>query len=620
MDINLYLPPTLAGLSVSERSGLNALPWKEGVLDDFDHAKHVFIVTSGRLLVDDQVVGPRTALWGIKPFLKQQEREYKILYHHRVLYLDTSLLAEFFFLHPCAMQTYIKLASNYGHVALATWSYMSLVWTVVSDIPTFESIHLALGIANLHAQDEFHKTIYLEFQKDGLSIYDLLQKEVGIPLMKADADHISEDVDLDTAIRSKVIAFNDSVDILNIQFLSMWQINREEWANLFWSLRKEYSNIVIHLGYTHVDFLLEESSVIFNISSDSTSSPNLLPLEFHQLTLPVITTISRHIDHKQKSSGKIKYPLDFADENFDLENSVQQIHSYKSSLYGQWLQQYFSHLSNDLEVIVISDYAENFPGFVAYIRSLWENGDAKGHLDQALSNKIFLLEGKAGILGTVAMRCGDLDSFLKACGRIVHYDVTSLLKPIFPTDSLFAKETVTKYLHNLFQNRVQDHLPLYFIVTSKDAYDVQILSSGVLCDNLMKSVFPPGFVSSSPVAASDGAKKQKIMRTFGKTTIKDRNQILGLCMRFNFKSVQFIQFAQPTDKPWDNVVDSIASNRDDTNYDSQVSGMVSEIINIPYSSHKNLIEQQNEIFHTVSQFVQKKIPVNFSEHNQLALE
>ena len=606
MDLSCFLPPSLGGLSPKEKSALQDLAWEHTVVDKIDTKKYVFILTSGRLILDDSIIiGPQQQLLGIKPFFKQVEVKYDTSHRHRILALPTETLAKFLLMHPQAMHSYLKMESNLGHVVLSDWTHIPKVWTVASDYPCLESIHLALAIANFKTRNNHaSKAIYLELQSSGLSVYDLLDTKVSSPIVQTEDN---DEIDLTDLIEKHTIHFNKDVDILNVHFLSMWQLSHQIWVSLFWGLQAKYSDIITHLGTTQLDFIFEDSSAIIGITSDNLRQLPMFHPEHNQTQWPTCLEIRLQRKASVQEKGVIQYPVSFATVK-DSEDKRKQYLSLLNydpdGLYWKWFHQKMKFLHENLEAIVVSDYGDNFVGFIAFMRAMWEQGDTNIDLQQNIKNKVFLFQGKSGILGMVAMCSKDLTNFFKACKKLVHYEITNLLKPIFPVDGFFSEQPVLKYLNNLFQNRVQDALPLGFLTTSDNTNSVQILRSGILKDNLARSIFILGMLQHESKTTSPNEKQ----RNLACSTHKDWVHILATCLRLNFKEVRFINFVQPQrTKKQENKQDAIArllNNYHTTADYRQISGMVSEVVHIPYTTKEQspLSLQEEEVYQQIQAF------------------
>ena len=583
--------PSLIGLSTKEVEEFWNLPWKQGVLKDIvDIDKTTFLISSGRIVISGySIVGPGEEILGVKPFIKQVKRKYIADLPHEIYYIDIDILIKFFLLHPRAMQSYIRMENNFGNEIISEWATVSNQWTIISDYPCYESIHVALGIAEYQTKTFETNAIYLEFESETLSVFNLIKKEPPPSITQVDDTYEN----LEKLLESRIIKYKENVHILNAHFLSIWKLDYEQWMAIFWILYQTYDDIIIHLGTEKIDFFYEQSNAIFAITSNRFHNLSIFNHEYNITEWPPIVEIRRKKAVHRDEKGIIEYPVKHSDLGV-------QFNPYDTNdAYWSWFTKMFKHILEPHSAIIIGDYFDNFAGFMALLHVLWDQSIAE---NLSLDNKTMILEGKSGILGGVATQCSNWKDFVQKCKRLVDYDVSNILKPIFPTTSLFSEKPISKYLTNLFPNLMQDQLKIYFPVLTQDTKDVHFLTSGFLANNLIKSTFISGFVDVKDALASQN-KMENEVRSLGRTSKNDWIKLLATCFRVGFKDVVFVSFTQPHLNKQDTLSKKLLEDKTFSAGFLKISGLCSQIIQVPYSQQAHLNQKEEEIYNNIKSLI-----------------
>ncbi len=599
MILSDILPPSLLGFSSKELNDFNRLPWKSSKLENIDSSDNIsFLLISGRIEINNKdLIGPGEELLGIKPFFKQVRRVYKTIYPNEIVYIETDKLAQFFLLNPMAMLSYMHMENNFGNEPLPRWVYLPKQWTILSDQNCFESIHLGLSIAEYQTQKLDTKAIYLEFQDENISVFNLIKKDP--PPALTQTKEYTEG--LAQLVEKRKIPLNERVDILNIHYLSMWKLSRGQWISLFWFLAKSYDDLIVHLGCKKIDFICDQSNCIFVTGSDILQQRSR-PL-FLMSQSPLVAIQRKDTENKIKK-GIIEYPLKYSDldSNKNIDSYLPSSH-IESNPNWKWMQDNLDIFLDAKEAIVIADYFDNFAGFIATMKVLWKNIENSRKLNESLGKKVLILQGKSGILGGVAMESSNWEDFYDKCKRLVDYDVISVLKPIFPTTSLFSDKPIARYLKNLFPDMMQEKLKLFFPVITQETKNIHFLTSGSLAENLIKSTFIPGFVESSQSSYTFDSTNEENMVTLGATSVQDWIKILAACFRRGFKEVTMISFAQPQTDKNNIVAKKLLELRTSSSIFAGVSGRLSQTIHVPVSDKSQLSERQEEIYNTLKEIL-----------------
>ncbi len=592
------LPPSLTGLNSKELTIFSSLPWKRGrVGDENIPFKEVsFLLSSGRIEVNDVgIISPAQELLGIKPFFKQPQRSYSNNFQNEIIYIPTKKLAKFFFLHPRAMHSYVRMESNIGYQPLPEWQNMSNQWTVIAENISLESCHFALSIAHRQTKRFDSKAIYLEFQTEGLSVFNLLEQDPPPALVQAEENPGN----LEELLEARLIRVSSSVDVLNIHFLSIWKLSSEQWVTLFWKLSKKYDDIVIHMGTESSDYIFEQSNTVFAVTSSDTYEFDFHNPEKNTICWPNLLEIKRKKKDNKNHHRLVEYPITYS----STERDIPMPHRMKrDNMFWDWYANNIDHFLEPIEAFVIDDYGDNFAGFVATLNAIWKDHKKDKTLKEALGRSLIFLQGKSGIPGAVASTSNDWKSFYKRCKQLVDYDVTSLLKPIFPTHGLFSEKPIEKYLKNLFPDINQDTFNIFLPVITYESRDIIFLTSGSLANNLVRSTFASGFVEPLNLNAktNQGDKQQ---RTFGRTNHNDWVSVLSRCFRSNFKKVTFINFLQPSKQQDDILVKKLLTDSSGSlSHKKEATGFFSQVVNIPVSKKRFLEDKENEIFQIIYPF------------------
>ena len=598
-----FLPPSLAGLSIKEVEKFEALPWKHGRLEDkgLQLNNNSFLLSSGRITVDgSSLISPGQELLGLKPFLKQSRRKYSADYEHAIVYIDTKVLADFFLQHPRAMQSYVRMELNSGCETLPEWSNIPNQWAVISDQVSWESIHFAMSLAVRQSEKSNCKAIYLEFAKDGLSIFNLMNQEPPPALIQTDKPLSS----LSKLINSRLVKVNESIYALNVHFLSIWKLSQEQWSTLFWKIGKYYDEIIIHLGTEKTDYIIEQSNAVFTVTSSQFHNIGSSEPEKNQICWSPVLEVRRKNSFSKEEKLILEYP--FVTESLEQKEIQMPYDMNEKDEYWDWYDQNIEAFLDPVEAFIIEDYKDNFAGLVSVLNLIWGEDEKKSALRYSLKRNFLLLQGKSGIPGAIASFENSKEDFNKKCKQLVDYDVVSILKPIFPTHSLFSEKTIERYLKNLFPGVKQDLLNLCFPVLSYENKDILFLTSGSLSQNLIRSTFAHGFVELNSERTSleeNGVD----YRTFAKTNHNDWIDILAHCFRMNFKRITFVNFLQPMKRESDTLPKKLSENSSGLACYKEVTGIFSHVVNIPTSNEKYLENQVDEITQKIQTYIKEPL-------------
>jgi hypothetical protein len=521
------LPPSLSGLSFRERNKLKELPWKSGQINDITGGDFSFILVSGQLYDDQKrFYDPAREILGIKPFFKNSKKNYHSDTAHRIVYIETKILALFFLESPKAMQSYILYETNTGYESLDPWKKFPRIWTVVSIQSGWQGIHFAFTVAAWLAQKKNKKTVYLEMNPSGMSIYSFIHKEPKPPIM-----HVRDDNAHDPAmlLMERTITF-ENVDIINFQHLSQWKITREQWVAFYNKLALKYDHIVIHCGEELSNFFHEESDGLFIMRKYRTHGyPGLHPVENNELWPPsmeIFTTSLPEIKDRE-----IKYPL-FYKKVIDL-NEIP-FYSKLDENYWKWFENYPARLLNREKVVVLGECSPSMIDSSLYLKQILPQDM---QFTDFLRDNFVIAEGATCIMAA-------LQSISKYSPNLIK-KIFKKIKPVYPQNGFYSNRSFVSLLDSYFKDISQDFLRLNFSSYSgsgstldNDA-PLQWFTHGLVTENLSSCVFPPHCLELT-------GKTQNV-RNFYSSNKAQWHEHVALAFRFGFKKIDFYEFIIPQD-------------------------------------------------------------------------
>lgn len=516
---HFLFPPSLSGLSFTERNTLRDLGWKTGTLSDIADGDYTFILISGQLYdKSKRYYDPAREILGIKPFLKNTPKKFFSDKEHQICYIETKELARFFLSYPKAMQSYILYEYNAGVDALDHWKKFPRIWTVVSLQSAWQGIHFAFMTAAYLANTKKSKTVYLEMNSSGMSIYSFIEKEPRPPIM-----HIKEGLnpDPEMLLMERTIVY-ENVDIINVQHLSQWKMTREQWVIFYNVLAKKYDHIIIHCGDDKDTFLHEESDGLFILRKYRTQGYRGLHLnENNDLWPPAMEIFTTSLPGKK--DAEIKYPL-FYRKVINLQDIP--FYSQLTEDYWSWFDKYPARLLNNKKVIVLGESSPSLLDSSVYLNQILKEGES---LRDFLANNFVITEGASGIMTSLlAIARYKPEKIKKIFKRI---------KPVYPTRGFYSHKSFTKILSSSFKEISQDFLFLNFSTCSGSDIPLQWFTHGLIKEGLAASVFPPFCL--------EPAKTTPKARDFYSTNKLNWYEHIALAFRFGFESIDFYEFIVP---------------------------------------------------------------------------
>jgi len=578
--IQSALPQNLLGLTYNERVELKELPWVTGKLGDFDPDTNTAFLVSGRTQTEmGRFISPGLQMLGLKPFFKQIKREYQSALPHSLMHVNTDELAKFFFKHPKAMQSFINMERNQGYKVLPEWESLPKVWLVASDIPCWESVHLALAISERQGKKTGKKTLYLEWQNEGVAAYTLLG--IDVPPALVQSENQSEGIN--ELVKSRVQTVSPHVDAINLHFLSIWSVNEDQWASVFWELREKYDEIIVHLGTARPGFLFEQSDAIFILTSSSGRDfPGLRPEE-NTIAWPNCIEINRASKSKEKS--KLHYPFSWTIEQVSKEGLPTPDEIDESDDFWLWFEQSITPHIIERPTYFLSDSHLNYAGAAAVISYA---ASKAGDLKKAFSDYQFVCEGGSGLIAGIGAVSGTHENFIKNTRKALKNNLVSKLKPVYPSTGIFSLKPVQKYLEDYFGSETVERTFTKLSTYCVPLAQIEYITSGLMVDALLRSLFPLGFLDRDLTGTGDEPLHQQVASHSGQWYAQ-----LAKLFRSSAQQTTFFRL-QPAEAE-NRLVFNLFRSTIQAKTPTTISGRVSEYVVVPVSELSDFEEAQVEI-------------------------
>ncbi|MDH4200730.1 MAG: hypothetical protein OEV66_10160 [Spirochaetia bacterium] len=521
---HFLLPPSLSGFSFRERNKLRELNWKNGKIADIENGDYSFILVSGQLYDEQKVFhDPAREILGIKPFFKNIKKKYYSETIHNIYYIETRELARFFLETPKAMQSYIlyetNAGANTGIETLEPWKKFPRVWTIVSLQSGWQGIHFAFTAAAYLANTKNERTVYLEMNTSGLSIFSFIEAEpVPPPMMHVQEN---ENSDPDAMLYDRTLLY-ENVDIINVQHLSQWKINPDQWVTFYNNLSQRYDNIILHCGEDLEEFFHEYSDGLFIFRKYHTMDyPGLHPGENNELWPPTMQIFTTSLP--QKNDNEIKYPLFYKNvinlEEIPFYNNIDES-------YWQWFENYPGKLFNQRRAIILGDCFPSMLDAGNYLKQIFKEGE---DIKSFLSNNFVIAEGATALMIS-----------LLVIARYNPPNVKKIFKkitPVYPRSGFYSYRSFVELLEKYFKEISQDFLHLNFSTFSGNEVALQWFTHGVLPESLAASIFPP--------LCLEPTGQKKVIRDFYASNKSKWHEHIALAFRYGFQNVEFFEFILP---------------------------------------------------------------------------
>ncbi|MDH5717967.1 MAG: hypothetical protein OEZ22_10045 [Spirochaetia bacterium] len=499
-------PSEVHGLTFSERNQFLSLPWRYGSINEVNGKPYAFFVIEGQISDSKgNIYSQSSAFLGVVPFISQREEKYTFTKSHKICYIETELLAEFFLLNIKALQSFLFFRENKADKILPEWQQFPRIRLVTSEETCWESIHLAMSLAHRQAQKNQKKSIYLECQSEGISVFQAVNKPAPVAIVQYNENEIENS--LNELIKKRIIELDNRVDALNINFLSIWELENLQWAALCWQLKENYDEIIIHTGSKKIDYLYENSDVIFYFFTSS-EKKSIYQYIHEKINLPpVIELFSNKVKISTEESF-YRYPINLEKNKIENMDNILPDKIPSENIYWKWLSDISGHLLDAQKAVIVSESFYNPKGMTKLINYFFEKNQAReSTMNEILHNNLFVFQGLSSISGFLASLNSSFQDIMLVLSRIQKKDIVSLLKPVFPVTGFFSAAPIEKYIKSLFGKILQQKTKSFLSVYSEHRNNIRWQTSGVLSENLLRGMFSFGLINYEKKTESNSTDK-----------------------------------------------------------------------------------------------------------------
>lgn len=511
--------PSLLGLTLNEKKALNSLEWKQGEIKDVAGGDFTFFLQSGQLESGGRFFNPGEHALGIKPFVKNKRESYEAVGEHSIVYLSTGDFAAFLLENMKALQSYLMFEKNFGAEVLPFWRKFPRTIAFSSDPATWQTMHLALSAAHSFSQAEGRKCIFVELQPEGMSVYSMIQREPSVSVLHTE-DGV---IDIRSLLGQRMVKYQ-KVDILNINHLSNWELEPEQWTKIYWELAKRYDYIFLHFGTYRNDRLMEQCDLIYQFRKANSGDRDKLKPQSGATHWPPVHEV--FIDGEPAPNDReVKYKLYFRGST-DLAN-IPLPESLEDD-YWVWFDAEMRKNMTCRKVSVFGDSVGHEPD----PDRIWV-----GQSNRYESYKKFLDENVVVAEGCSGLWMAFQHLIMKTDEEGMAYQVPVIarkiitqMKPVYPKAGFFSLKSFYATMPSLFAEVEQSYAGLYLPVYAAAKENLSWVSEGDLLDNLSFSAWPAGFIDreeSAAYFASESGYWQNMM---------------ALCFRYGFERIDFYEF------------------------------------------------------------------------------
>lgn len=516
-------PVAFSAFTEEEKEKLYALPWQIIPFSQFKPEKQTFVIVSGYLVSSRGVAfGAGDGPLGTVPFLKQKVLSFKELRETYIATINAVDLAHFFEAHPAAMRSFLTYMGNFKKTVLPEYNNHPLVVTVAARQPGAVSVIAGIKAAISITGNSQKKAIYLEFQRDGISVFSLTGKESKAAILQTENDET-----LENAFEKRLIKVNEKLDILNVQHLSQFEIDKPQWLALYHLLRNRYQVIIQHLGTEKCDSAIKNSSRIIEVTQ--TPWHHRDDLAGAATSIAPVFQVVQTTKEKPVQFGVHAYNDVFKDkENITIDELIDNADT------GDYFGDNFNRFLTSESMVYIADSIHNLPAFGALHQFLGTEANASTDRDIQL-----VLEGVSGLLfiasGEEHSKAEQLAEKLQA--------LISKLQPVYPKDAFMKTDKAIKLLETYLTNE-SNNIPVFFsgVSTANNSNDFQFITTGFLSETALTTAFRPGFAESSLKLPSIYKTKLPARPESGMHI-----QAAITALRYHYSSFHLFSFAESND-------------------------------------------------------------------------
>ncbi len=522
--MDLIFSPSMLGLSLDEKKKLNELEWKLGELNDLAGEDYTFFLQRGQIEHSGRFIHPGEQALGIKPFVQNRRENYKTVegHDHLIAYLPTKEFAAFLLENMKALQSYLMYERNFGAEPLPLWRKFPRTIGFSSSPATWQTIHLALSTAYELTQKQHKKCIFVELQPDGMSVYSMIQRDPSVSVL-----HTEDGVtDIRSLLGQRMVKYHQ-IDILNINHLSNWELEPEQWTKIYWELAKRYDYIFLHFGVYRNDRLMEQCDGIYQIRKSNSGDRDKLKPQSETTLWPPVHEIFTDAE-PTPSDRELKYKLYFrgSTDIADIPLPENLDDSYWGWLRGKILKNMVCRKAS-----IFGDSVGHEPD----PDRLWKGApNPYESYTKFLEENVVIAEGCSGLWVSfqhLLMKTGETGMDYQV--PVIVRKIITQMKPVYPKAGFFALKSFYSTMPSLFEEIEQLYTEVYLPVYSPSRENLCFLSEGELLENLSYSAWPAGFIDregNANYSASETAYWKNMM---------------AICFRYGFDQLDFYEFQRP---------------------------------------------------------------------------
>jgi len=508
------LPDPFSALTPLEKEALYQLPWSHGPLSECNKPDRCFIVTAGQVWDETgRYYEPGEHLLGIRPFMQNPKHSYQGSDDAEIQWIETNILGQYFLTFPKAMQSFVWYENNTGSEISADWSRFPRIWNIVTLQSSWQGIHFGLNICHRLTSEHNKKCLYIEMQRDGMSVYSFIDREPSVPLAQSKED----EKDPALALMGRTIT-HDDFDIVNGHYLSPWELDKNQWAAVFWAIAKKYDHVVIHSGTHENSFIHEQCDGLFVMRKFRTMGYGAYHpeenLSFWPLAMEIYTS-----DPARDGDQVIHYPV-FYKDIIDVEKIPLEEKS--SDQYWEWFDRYPGRMLYSEKAVILG---ENFSADVPYAYYI-EKEKREIISPEFFQKNIVIAEGTTGLFLLLEWFTGKPGQWMKK--------ILKKMKIIYPKTGFFKRKTFIKNLPGKVERANQSQLGLVLSSWSAETENIQFLHHGNISENLARSSFPDSVMEQDKIE-----NRKRELHSSGPA---NWNTLLATCFRVGLKTVQFYKF------------------------------------------------------------------------------
>jgi|GEM_PF-4506596 len=559
----------LKGFSYQEKQSLFSLPWKLAAFQEMPQGDFVFFLLTGKIKDRTRYYFPGSNLLGVLPFVTQQVPQYDNAGESKVLYLRTDELANFFIHQPGAMRAYLAMQENLGGNLLPDWNVRSDLTLVISDAESSESVFFAWKLALEKSGKGKERVLYLEAVPSGISIFSMN----GILQMPAVVQAKEESATIEDILDDRIVRNPGKPDVLNLHYLSPWQITPAQWGVLYQLLNTRYEAIIIHAGKDFPSFFYEQVNRIYFFNDRDAGECFHGVMKQPKTYFPPI--IRLFFSEAKVVGNIIRHPRISAMPSIAESDAPQ---------YSEWFRKNILAASNNRNFLIFGDSYGNLAGLIAVLKKLSDESGFPGWIQ----NHHIVAKGWSAFMIALAATSKTWEDLVQKLNRYDAKAFAKLFKPVFPENGFFDMKPIAKYFDTLFGDAMLETAGITFSLRMPGGNSVRLVSSGKIAEVLLYAVFPAGLLNGSSCPELHG---------YSASVEKNADDEFAFSLRYGFERFVYYYFDKPGPRDTDSLAEKILGARETIQL---TPGSTNWIFHVPYANQGDLWLSQAEILNSLS--------------------